>query len=297
MFSVSLELFQEDEIIYGKIAREYLYIGDLQNAAHYFEEELRISEKLSEQDLDMLASIYERFAVEAEKNGNMDESIEYYEKLLALRPNADLQKLLDVKRNTKMYIPKLEDLARNIAVTTEYDFHNTEILSDEFIKFTNTLEEPYIFLYDGLYIGVYPNGYVYYGEMSNGKREGHAKWIHGTETYISIVDGTWKDDMPNGIVTITGISNREKIERKKGETYAYRSVETGNVNNGIFEGKANKVWYMEDGHIHDWDVTYIAGSMQSIGISASGKNNAAICKNCSANLLVSDYIHKVGGLD
>ena len=87
----------------------------------------------------------------------------------------------------------------------------TDLVGDEFREFAAELEETQFWEQDnGLVLGVYLNGYIYYGEMADGLRSGYGIWFRcGSEdiselaasnfkTVNYIYAGEWGDDYPNG---------------------------------------------------------------------------------------------------
>ena len=176
---------------------------------------------------------------------------------------------------------------------TDYDFHNDLILSEEFLDLTDSLEEPYIFpTENGLYIGVYPGGYIYYGTMSGDVRQGHGLWFYGDIKAITVADTWWDHDRPNGKATITRTINEAELVKEPGHTYALKTIENVILADGVYEGEGNIQWFMDAGDCdHNWDVTYSGGVLQAV----SGED-AALCKKCGANLLAGGSVRKLKGL-
>lgn len=187
-------------------------------------------------------------------------------------------------------------MASSIIQESEYDFQDSEILSDEFQNMIGALEEPVFFESDGKYIGVYPEGYIYYGEMNDGIRSGSGYWYHGNKKSISVDHGTWENDRPNGTFVSEIYTNPNEIEREDGRVYALHVITSGTVIEGTYDGVAHVTWFMEDDDCnHEWDVTYVNGISQSIDSDRNGKI-AAYCIKCGADLRCNSEKRKIYGI-
>ena len=158
---------------------------------------------------------------------------------------------------------------------------------------TSELDGPVFFDYEGQYIGVYPNGYVYYGEVTNSERSGHGLWYDVSEYGYMIVDCTWSDDKPNGHADIYSYRDESKMDKQPNYTYyTYSAHESVDVINGIYDGESTLILYKDAGESHEWHVTYANGYMQT-----DGNGYASICVDCGAKLGLGDYQYTVYGIE
>lgn len=91
---------------------------------------------------------------------------------------------------------------------------------------------------EGTGVGVYVNGYYYYGEYSGNVRSGKGVWIRAVYAESSaigsyIFEGDWSTDMPNGSGTVTSNFYTDKID----SSGLAKQVITGNYTNGLEDGK------------------------------------------------------------
>lgn len=150
------------------------------------------------------------------------------------------------------------------------------------------LDGPVFFEYEGQYIGVYPSGFIYYGEVKDGERCGHGLWYYGTEYAYSITDCSWSDDKPNGHSDYCVFRDESKMEKQPNYTYSISSSESVNVVDGIYDGEATIIWNMDSGTVHEWHVTFVDGYVQN-----DGDGHAGICVNCGATLGLGDYQYSI----
>ncbi len=73
------------------------------------------------------------------------------------------------------------------------------LLTHEFLELVSRLNDPLVMQQEeNQWLAVYPTGYVYVGEMENGKRKGYGSYYtNNSERYI-IYQGYWDEDKPNG---------------------------------------------------------------------------------------------------
>ncbi len=91
---------------------------------------------------------------------------------------------------------------------------------------------------NGKGVGVYANGYYFYGDYSGNVRSGSGIWIRAVYSESSsigsyIFKGTWSDDQPNGTGEATSNFYKDKI----GATGLIKQVVTGSYSHGLEEGK------------------------------------------------------------
>lgn len=255
-------------------------------------------EALSEENIEQLTDTYNRLADYFSQQGNIEAELSCYKKILLLQP--DNQKVLKKEEELQTIGEnkvRLEDMARSIVEEDSYDFQDMEILSDEFQMLIAELEEPVIFpAEEGMYLGIYPGGYIYYGEMKEGRRNGSGYWYYGDIERMNIVFGVWEEDVPNGEFVVEGFTNPDTIEREEGHTYGVYSRYSGRVEAGIYEEEWNIFWDMENnGCDHEWDVFYVNGIQQAVSTKSDGRGVAAYCEKCGANLLCEDKISRIVG--
>jgi len=227
--------------------------------------------------------------------------MDYCEKLLKIQPEeTELWSEMNQKKGIYEKEKELKEMALSIVNEETYDFKDSAILSGEFQNLIADLTAPVFFKADtDRYIGIYVGGYIYYGDLNDGMREGKGYWYYGNMKSMNVVSGTWKNDYPNGDVTIESYINPDAIEREEGHTYAIYTKKTGKVTNGIFQGRWNICYDMENEETcdHEWNVDYVDGMLQPIsGDERNAARNAAKCIKCRANLLVNDQVHQISGI-
>lgn len=259
-FSKAIEIEPKNAKAYEGLSIAYEENGDYELAAQTLREG---KQALGTDELDSRISEIEKIILQQE---NQKTGEEYA---------ARLEELMDILQSEKI---RMEDLWK---------------LDDDFNEWTATLTEP-LFLSekDGWHLVIYPGGYIYYGQMQQGKRWGEGIWFFEEKGNARCFDGQWRDDKPNGTGVVRTYRDLEKLEQAEGKTYSYLSVYTGNFTDGIYDGAFNILWYMNTGKVHEWDAVYHDGIMQAID-----EKNAAYCKQCNANLRVNKKIVHVFGVD
>ena len=178
-----------------------------------------------------------------------------------------------------------------------YYWNESYVYQEQFNERLLELEAPVIFEYEGQYIGVYanslyPNGFIYYGEMTDGQRAGHGLWYYGTDYAYLITDCTWDADKPNGHAEISIYRDESKMEKQPNYTYSVSTFESVNVVDGVYDGESTLIWNMDVGDPHEWHVTYVDGFAQ-----ADENGHVGICVNCGATLGLGGYAYTVPGFD
>lgn len=256
-------------------------------------------EKNTENDevVNIIVQINLLYADEAEKASDYDAAERYFNEVLKYDPNNELAleglERISEKRKLLVYESALREMARKIINDpSKYDFSDALILSDEYAETVSNLSEPVFFDEgSGIYIGVYPNGYIYYGEMTDNKRNGLGYWYHGTNRDIEMVICYWENDLPNGAASIEGYANESMLNKQPGRTYMIHSYEYVDVKDGIYSGDGNMIWELDNGGGHDWDITFIDGYAQS-----DGRGYASYCKYCNATLRMGNKRYMIHGL-
>lgn len=181
-FSKAIELEPREISAYEKLADAYVSQGD---------------EKQALETLNKAVSVYE----ELPKEEQTEERKAAYERIRAVANTLSAKNTLETE-----YMDLLKQLKEKMAGDPESfgtdGFGNTSILGKEFSALTENLTEPLMWQQeDGIWIAVYPGGYVYVGEMEDGKRVGEGSFYlehfgHGLN--VMWFKGTWKEDYPNG---------------------------------------------------------------------------------------------------
>ncbi|MBR0093496.1 MAG: hypothetical protein IJP92_17555, partial [Lachnospiraceae bacterium] len=248
---------------------------------------------LTPEALETLCNAYELLAEAAELDGNDVRALEIYERLLELRPGEERYEEARVQAEGRLsfaeYRSALQEMAENIVNSEKYNFNDALILSDEFLALTEALTAPVFFPSEnGLTIGVYPGGYIYYGEIRDEKREGDGYWYYGNMESLNLVTCPWEDDLPNGAARIERWVNERLIEKEPNHTYGLYTLVACNLTDGRYDSTAAVRWDMDNGDVHEWDVTYSDGY--------ATPSEGYICKNCGATLNAGMHLHEIQGL-
>lgn len=174
-------------------------------------------------DVERFTELYTILIAEEEKQGNIELEKEYYEKILKYQP----ENTLAVKRYSEIetfdyYKGQLIEMMSLIS-KDEMVLLEEKTLDEHFYELTKNLETPIIIeVESNLYLGVYPQGYIYYGEMQSGKREGSGIWYREIKytntpvTEIYFFSGIWADDLPNGIGCYKQVTDHNLIFQMNG---------------------------------------------------------------------------------
>lgn len=253
-------------------------------------------DELSSEDIETVMEMYDRLSGIFSAQGELEAEISCYEKILLLQPeNNKVSRKIEECKKIEENKTNLEEMALSIVNEENYDFQDMEILSEEFQAAIEDLAQPVIMKAESSkYIGIYPGGYIYYGDMADGKREGKAHWYYGNKKRMTIVNCEWRNDMPNGDCIVESYINMDEIDRKEGKSYAKYARDEGKVDDGIYQGAWDFYWDMEiEGHCdHEWSVDIDDGYLQ---MDDSG--NAGYCKNCGANLLGGKSGYRIAGVE
>lgn len=159
---------------------------------------------------------------------------------------------------------------------------------EDFFARLSELDGPVFFEYEGQYIGVYPSGFIYFGEVTDGARSGHGLWYYGNEYEYTLTDCTWSNDKPNGHSDYYVFRDESKIEKKPNYEYSISSCESVNVVDGIYDGEATIILNIDNGTVCEWHVTFVNGYVQN-----DEDGHAGICVNCGATLGLGDYQYSI----
>jgi len=218
----------------------------------------------------------------------------YYERVLELQPqNTELQTRISEREEIYKYENELKSMALSIVEDEKYDFKDEVILSEEFQEKISELKEPIIFKADdNNYIGIYPGGYIYYGDMINGVRDGNGYWYRKTKDRVNKVYGTWKNDVPNGEMVVEAFLNPDGYNEK----VALYTMEKGTVENGLYTGEW--YWFLDtqnDYCDHEFNIMFTNGIMDSLEIDSSGDDIAAYCNKCNGTYRKADFVWRIPG--
>ncbi|MCR5301556.1 MAG: tetratricopeptide repeat protein [Lachnospiraceae bacterium] len=140
---------------------------------------------------------------------------------------------------------KLEAL-RDMFESKDYDALKEKLREDEYVSFSEEVigdNSYYSGDHDvdgnreGYGIGLYENGYYYYGEYHDNMRSGHGVLLRATYSESSsigsfIYDGEWEDDAPNGQGTATSNYYKDRIQASD---FMTKEI-SGNYTDGLEDG-------------------------------------------------------------
>ena len=155
--------------------------------------------------------------------GDYDAAASVIEEGLTVNPGDAVleayQSVLDSKITAASQRQEIEDQYLETLLSLAQAFYadpesmgDTEWMDDEFREFAQSLEETQLWeLENGLVLGVYRYGFIYYGEMEDGQRKGYGIWflcgtfdvsnrsdLDGVQIGNYIYAGEWDDNYPNG---------------------------------------------------------------------------------------------------
>ncbi len=181
-FTKAIELEPREIGAYEKLASAYTAQGNTEQAL---------------ETLNKAVSVYEGLS----KEEQTEERKAAYERIQAAANALSVKMTLEAE-----YMDLLKQLKEKMAEDSESfgtdGFGNTAILGEEFNALAESLTEPLMWQQeDGTWIAIYPGGYVYVGEMEDGKRVGKGSLYleyfgHGLN--VMWFKGIWKADYPNG---------------------------------------------------------------------------------------------------
>lgn len=193
-----LELNYEEAIVaFGKaIELEPRELGAYEKLADVYVTQDDTAQAL--ETLKQAAAVYEGLS----KEEQTEDRKEAYERIRAQANNLSIKETLETE-----YMDLLKQLKEKLAGNIE-NFGNDPILDGKFESLTETLTQPFFWQQeDGTWIAVYPGGYVYIGEMKDGKRAGEGAWYHRASALMDIFKGTWEADYPNGEGTSVSVGH------------------------------------------------------------------------------------------
>ncbi len=171
-------------------------------------EAIMYCEKILEMD-DSRVELYEELAKLYLAQGEYEKAIEILEKGDKVTGDSGLREYkeqLELEREIEeRYHETIQNMVEYLD-SLDGELSEEVLMDEEFQKFAHELKEPLIWKYGEKYIGIYPDGYIYYGDMKDGMREGNGHWMAGgvrenegvKYSYYNKFDGIWKNDYPNG---------------------------------------------------------------------------------------------------
>lgn len=257
----------------------------------------RAARGLTDQIIIQLTDMGDRAA----KKENYDRAIKYYGDLIVYNgeeeepylklsgvyeATGDLQKALEVLQNAEITTSSMKEEEERLTIRYEIkvkyeqllgrlaamikandgELAKEVLLSQDFLELVSQLTEPLILKQPSdQYIVVYPNGYVYMGQMENQKRGGYGDYYTNNEERYVVYSGFWKDDKPNGegrIDTIVYTNASNQSPNFYGRGY---------FADGVAEGEFLLSVFYQDGRKYDYELNCSGGIPPAIR-REDGKN-------------------------
>lgn len=198
-----------------------------------------------------------------QENGELDMAIKLLKKVIQVQPDGDaaaeLERLKLEQEINEVYSEKFNKLVE-LLDANDQELGKEALLSEAFLTLTENLTEPIIMKKDDdTYVGVYPKGYVYIGEMKDGLREGYGAWYRNTAERYDLYKGEWRDDYPNG----HGY-DEYRVYNPTGNTNPFGSNE-GEYKYGYQHGNITKTTINQSGDVNIFNYVCIDGKPQFIG--------------------------------
>lgn len=287
IFKKIIDLDDQKEEAYRGLAGTYEKTGDFKNVSNSIEQELRIvgRSNISSHDLELLINSYLWLVDEKAKSGDIKEAKDYLDKILELIPENEMairfQKILENKN-------ELQEIVQTIIKDKKYNLLDGGILKDNLYELIMELEVSFIFqLEDGMYIGIYPGGYIYYGMMNNGMKNGQGNWFYFGQTQASVMSGNWDNDMPNGWAEII-IKSQTSMDYFKTD-----------LKDGLFNGEVNM--YVEltgeeinPGTAFEFIFNANQGLIKRLGYNHSNQEIIAYGRNDEEYIVCENLSSKIG---
>lgn len=202
--------------------------GDYDKAVEYAEELLTYKSD----EYGYLLALSEKYR----ENGELDKALELLNELRSRYPMDDVQseiEILETQQQIELeYMSDLDTLQQMIAAG-DIVMDGSILQDDEFLSVIGNLSEPIIIdKGEGTYIGFYPNGFTYIGDMIDHKRQGYGVWYkyYQDTGFSSLFEGIWKDDYPNGSGKLS------YYDPNATGNYSYLTIQQGEYKDGYEEG-------------------------------------------------------------
>ncbi len=183
------------------------------------------------------------------------------------------------RREEEARVAKLEPL-KELFESKDYDALKDKLREEDYVAFADEVigdNSYYSGDFDidqrreGYGIAVYENGYYYYGQFHEDKREGHGVLIRAAYPETSsigsfIYDGQWKDDKPNGEGAATSNYFKDRISASD---FATKEI-SGNYTDGLEDGDMTLVGTKRGGEKRTFKYRASAGVAEKSTNEASG---------------------------
>ena len=196
-----------------------------------------------------------------------------------------------VEGNAQDYLGLIESV-RQCCSAEDYDQVYELMQGETFLTLRNfcTKQKPLIVMgEDGIGLGFYVGGFVYYGEYSGQMREGEGVWLRIiSDDQIEqqyLAQGSWESDMPNGQFEVSIIDKQQDSRNKT----------VGTVINGLWDGPAQEIG--NDGYIYNVSFTMGKYDVLFTDVTTEGKTEYFISADGhrSRAVLNTEHIHRIEG--
>ena len=167
------------------------------------------------------------------------------------------QNALENQQNAAEYEELLSELY-DVLESGDTETAEELIKQDEYIEMNDGVKDGPLY-YDeeeGVGLGVYPDGYYYFGEWKDGMRSGHGIWMKGGY----IFEGEWSDDKPNGEGKETYLHD----DYPSGQEGYIMEIK-GNYVNGLGNGLIKETYLYGDNVEETVQLNVLNGVCQSVG--------------------------------
>ncbi|MDO5550606.1 MAG: tetratricopeptide repeat protein [Lachnospiraceae bacterium] len=213
-----------------------------------------------------------------EQMGDLKKALEVLQKAeietsTLTRETERLEVRYEVKKEYEGLLERLGTLIR----ANDGQLAKEVLLTPDFLDLVAKLQEPLILQQSGdQYVAVYPDGYVYIGQMTDQKRNGYGDYYTNNQERYVVYSGEWRDDRPNGngridTVVYTNLSTRSP-----------NFYGNGYFENGISEGSFSFSLYYQNGDRYDYVFTNTGGIPPRIA-RRSGRNLVGYAVNDSSH--------------
>ena len=226
---------------------------------------------------------------EAFKNEDYSKAVKYYKDLIvydeeeedsylklsgAYEAMGDLELALEVLKNAEIEATKLareiDRLSVRYEIMKEYEellgrlsdllkandgeLAKEVLLTQDFLDLVSRLEEPLVMQREGdQYAAVYPDGYVYLGQMRDEKREGYGDYYTNNRERYVVYSGQWSGDKPNGSGRI------DTVVYTNSNAQSPNFFGSGTFAHGISEGSFSFSVYYQNGNRYDYEFNNSGG--------------------------------------
>lgn len=251
-FTSAIKVDDKQAVVY--VARGDSYVGKAEALLKEDSDKSQQAKEIYEQAKDDYQTAAELGSKDAEsKLNNIEEMLQSYEK--NLKYEAQLSELYN-RFDTG-------DIESAVELAKQNDYRNMN----------GDITDGKLYYEEGgrSALGVYPDGFYYFGNWKDGERSGHGIWIqipeeesasgkHSSLLYY-MFEGEWANDAPNG----QGSSCRYFNDENSGDSSKIKEDQwTGNYTDGLANGSMHKNIVRQDGSVTTYDVKAVNGVDQSI---------------------------------